>query len=641
MGPKAKAGKGKKETDEERIAREAEEKKAADLEAKKRAKEAEVKREEELKIQSERKLIRETELERLNSEYLFLSDKNKTRSLQREAEEALENEQVEWKKFKDPKDQIDTNNEKELNTFITLTRDSETLEITECINTIKSIETVADEVEQVWSDAVASNNYELQVRCRENLAKFYDLIISKIDLSIAQLLRFIDNHLNEKYEINFEEYGRKVSIGMWGCMMDRDRPTNKNVAFEKMNVNKIVVAKPILVHDSKFIIRVIRIPIDFTSKIGYERNHTFSTTKYVIGDLILLDLLLPPPSPVSIRSKKWTIRDRSDVCFNVRKSVPLYPTSAPTKCFFTLPDEFPMNDDIKLMIWDDQSKVWCENGIADYQYNEENRLVSFQLTAFGTFAFVRDRSLDFPYKKWSLSAKRSIIDKNTKSIVYITRFSVTTQKNVEVIIDICGSSCKLVKPSTAAFQNIVDIEMSPGLLLSKLQQRGVNIFPTSNDPAPSNKKQSIEIDIYKQIARSAHVFDFQSSNWGHETTLTENQVGILARESTIYLGGFDHFDYECILCEADSVSETYLNYPDLGESSVSHKFTLVLGNEYGSKKGFSHTARPKEVTHLDIVTTMASRVTSEGMNRLETVSEIFVKTVETVLILVKPFSYTL
>ena len=38
MGPKAKAGKGKKETDEERIAREAEEKKAADLEAKKRAK---------------------------------------------------------------------------------------------------------------------------------------------------------------------------------------------------------------------------------------------------------------------------------------------------------------------------------------------------------------------------------------------------------------------------------------------------------------------------------------------------------------------------------------------------------------------------------------------------------------------------
>ena len=38
MGPKAKAAKGKKETDEERIAREVEEKKAADLDAKKKPK---------------------------------------------------------------------------------------------------------------------------------------------------------------------------------------------------------------------------------------------------------------------------------------------------------------------------------------------------------------------------------------------------------------------------------------------------------------------------------------------------------------------------------------------------------------------------------------------------------------------------
>jgi hypothetical protein len=83
---KKKGKKSKGETEEEKLAREAEEQKQRDLALKKQAEEVERKRLEELRIRDERRAFRERELGRFVIESAALLDKSTTREYQYVAE---------------------------------------------------------------------------------------------------------------------------------------------------------------------------------------------------------------------------------------------------------------------------------------------------------------------------------------------------------------------------------------------------------------------------------------------------------------------------------------------------------------------------------------------------------------------------
>jgi hypothetical protein len=141
------------------------------------------------------------------------------------------------------------------------------------------------------------------------------------------------------------------------------------------------------------------------------------------------------------------------------------------------------------------------------------------------------------------------------------------------------------------------------------------------------------------MARCASAFEFVSSPWGQK--ISETQAGILVRESTVYTGTFDTFDYECVLAELDAVSESSKNAPDVGDippASGGVKFTLVMGNEYGNRTLFSHMPRPTEVSHLELIGTLANRITDEAKDRAERCNARFSNTVFTLLRLVRPLS---
>lgn len=144
-----------------------------------------------------------------------------------------------------------------------------------------------------------------------------------------------------------------------------------------------------------------------------------------------------------------------------------------------------------------------------------------------------------------------------------------------------------------------------------------------------------------QICRCANAFDFQSSTWNQ--SITKDQVGLLVRESSIYTGIEDGFDYECILAQIDKNSESYEHAPDVAEipqSSSGVKFTLVMGNEYGDRRLFSHVPRPNEVSHLELCTAMISRITPEAGDRVDRCNVRFQRTVYTLLRLINPLSLT-
>ena len=137
--------------------------------------------------------------------------------------------------------------------------------------------------------------------------------------------------------------------------------------------------------------------------------------------------------------------------------------------------------------------------------------------------------------------------------------------------------------------------------------------------------------------------EFSSSIEWNQQGRSSNQVGLLVRESSVYTGLDGLFDFECILCELDNHSESFLNAPDVGacpQSSSGVKFTLVMGYEYGNRKLFSHKPRPSEISHLELKVAMGNRSTAETQQRIQRCSVRFQKTVNTLLKLINPLNLT-
>jgi len=744
MGPK-KAKKSKAELEEERLAREEEERKAKIAEEKRIAEENEKRRLEELRIQAEHKKNREAELERLGIEYAAISDGLESAQQQLIAEEKNESALVEWLRYKDPSDEPDASSEKDMNTYISLLEETSVPDMKSTIELITRMEKISVALQDVWSDGLAVKNEPIRLKALENLNSLRRIMFEKLDIATVKLLQFADEQLNDRQEMNIEETAHKLSIGMWASYADI-RPIRKSVHFESMGI-QIDLQKQLLQQHDNYVFRMIRMPIQLRNWEAYNlpkeiladamatgsgsgdgegkgegddspvpvatAPHPANSSRYVVGDILLFDILYAPAAPFHLRVRKWTMRDKSSASTKLRKAA--YPSSVPSRMQLKIPSNVVMTDDMRIAVWNDEIKDWTEDGISDYQYSEANRTVHFYITTVGVLALVKNRVTDMPYKKWTLApvvakpvnkmiasrlclpeiedfslpspgqaagasalkqdsfdgeekleagdSTASVSDASnvfkTKTMVAesadpttlaiapkdtlekYARLSVQTQSH-EIVIDVIGPHCKLVRPNTPVFQDILGVLLRPGSLLSRLQRKGINLLPNAHDLSASDrtvmKDAVLEDQILKEIAQGASSMEYSSSSWNQ--SLNESQAGILVRESNVYTCFPQVNEYECVFVEMDSVSVSYNNTPELGLSPGPGglKYTLVFGNEYGDKKIYTHVPRPGEISHLDMPRTLHNRATKEGLDRLHNVNQTFAKTVYTLLSLMKPYS---
>eukprot|EP00605_Chrysophyceae_sp_TOSAG23-4_P000531 GSChrysophyteH1.ASY1.ANO1.600.1 assembled CDS len=643
MGPKA-PKKSKEEIAAEKAAAEAEAARLAEIERKKAEALAEKQRIEAEKLQAERVASRKAEIERLGAEYETFSEELKKRQAAKAIFDDEEFARKDWEKFRAPTDAPDAGCEKDMNTFITLTRNNEVCEMSEVLNVVREVELVANTVHDVWSQSLADRDYNNLQITNSYMEQFASCIVDKLDAATAQFLRFVDNNLNDRSEVQVEECTNDdtngASLGLWGSFSDI-RPIRKSIQFESMGI-QMDVPKQIL-QQGIFVHRAIRIPIDHASVSVYNDPQGAGASKQVLGDLIKLDILVPPPQAFEIRAKKWVLREKSNVA-TALKSV-AYPSTIGMRCYVKVPDFVIMSPDVRVMCWDDNAREWTEDGITDYQYSESGRLCQFMLTTCGTVALVKSRTIDFPYKRWTLAPRRSIpsakgfFEKEACFTLHTARF--------EIVIEIRGNQCCLANEFDPAVADLAGQNMGPGALLYKLQARGVNVLPHESDmPKVENngdaKKLELEDDVLSEIARCASSFDFSSSSWNKE--VGNQRVGLLARESTVYTARSETYDYECILVEEDAVTESRCYAPEAGSvagtGSSNCVFKCVLGNQYGTRPGFSHAARPGETSHLELISSLKGRCTPEAIERAGRVNELFADTVLKLLRMVRPLSLT-
>lgn len=490
MGPKKKVKKTKAELAQEKLARELEAKKQRDLEEKKRLQEAEKRRIEDLRIQELRRDARASELDRLRIELEVSLLKSRDRSKLLVFEQAQEKERLEWLIFTNPSNEPEPSKERDVNTFISVIEDTPVETFADALNACERIERVALPMTLKWGDDLGARDIAKQAKSAAYIDIFSKLIIEKLDLACLNLLRFVDLHLNEKSELSLEENVGCIYIGLWAYFGTASL-ARKEVKFSRIGF-EISIPKQILQQEIRFVHRVIRLPFETNSLLAYRDVHGRSSKSflYVIGDLHIVELLVPPPLASKIRAKKWTLRDNSVVSMKLRKSP--YPSSANMKCTIRVPDTLIMSHDVRAGLWNPETSDWTEAGIADYHWNESERKVEFYLTALGTVALLRDRISDMPYSHWSLRAVRKNFlspeseeeedRKNSSTYEQHARFSVTT-KNHTVVIDIVGAYCRLKKPDNSSTADILDKDMTPGALCRLLQCRGINIVPTEADLA--------------------------------------------------------------------------------------------------------------------------------------------------------------
>jgi hypothetical protein len=539
------AKKTKAQLEEERLQREEEERKAKLAEEKRLNEEAERKRLEDLRIQEERRVFRENELCRLLEEQSKLNDESVTRFQRLTAEEEYEMKRVEWEQYRNPNENDTMNmSESDMNTFLSLCEENTTQDWKELFDYVQVIQNVGQSIEYKWCESLVNRNENFQRSTAINIQRCVQQIYQKLDRATANFLRFAETKLNDRSEVLVEEYAKEVSIGIWGSYADI-RPIRKSIIFEKQGI-QIDVPKQILQHDAGFLFRIIRLSLDPYTPTAYHppspssSNGTASATATggtragaggitgtqipshpplsppssshglhassplydtnqftVIGDIITLDILRPPPPAYNLRAKRWILRDKSAIHLNLQKSH--YPSSVSCKVLLRVPDEVMMTDDISLMWYDPDSCSWKPDGISDFQYTESNKTAQFYVTTVGTFALVKDRTHDFPYRRWSCTPLRpplfssastlssSVSSDRAEGGENLMRFTIMTQGSQEVVIDLIGTKVKLIRPMNRQLSDLVNVELPMGILLRALAKRGLNLLPLPQTPQQSKK----------------------------------------------------------------------------------------------------------------------------------------------------------
>jgi hypothetical protein len=528
------AKKTKAQLEEERLQREEEERKAKLAEEKRLNEEAERKRLEDLRIQEERRVFRENELSRLLEEQAKLNDENVTRFQRLIAEEEYEKKREEWEQYRNPNENETMNmSESDMNTFLSLCEENMTQDWKELFEYVQVIQNVGQSIESKWCESLVNRKEAAQRSTAINIQRCVQQIYQKLDRATANFLRFAETKLNDRSEVLVEEWAKEVSIGIWGSYADI-RPIRKSIIFDKQGI-QIDVPKQILQHDAGFLFRIIRLSLDPYTPTAYGASATttaaggggstattgigggspipshpltspppsshglhsahstspvYDTNQFtVIGDLITLDILRPPPPAYNLRAKRWILRDKSAIHLNLQKSH--YPSSVSCKVLLKVPDEVMMTDDITLMWYDPDSCSWKSDGISDFQYTESNKTAQFYVTTVGTFALVKDRAHDFPYRRWSTTPLRPPLSSSSlersEGEENLMRFTVMTQGSQEVVIDIIGTKVKLIRPMNKQLSDLINIELPMGILLRALAKRGLNLLPIPQTPQQAKK----------------------------------------------------------------------------------------------------------------------------------------------------------
>ena len=214
MGPKKKS---KKQIEEEKALAEAQRKLEEELEKKRQEEEAERRRIEEEKRRVEEEKRRQEELVRLNEQAPLVADrevnmKDKRYMAKQSRKKDLDDKYLACDPLPDPED------EKDLNTFITLWKESKDATFKDAIDNCQMAENVIKGLNTILAEAIAQYDTQKIKSCQNYIKEIREITSEKFDHISAHVLTYIENYT--KY--TDEEIAA-----------EREKSLNKKIDFSK------------------------------------------------------------------------------------------------------------------------------------------------------------------------------------------------------------------------------------------------------------------------------------------------------------------------------------------------------------------------------------------------------------------------
>ncbi|KAJ3332244.1 hypothetical protein HDU76_000835 [Blyttiomyces sp. JEL0837] len=484
MPPKKAGGKkGKKPEVDKQVAEEEERKR---LEEEARLLEIRQKKEKDLREQREREALDQLfnqEKDRLDEENSYLKEISERHTSEISRAIRSEKSQTEWKKFLECSSLPDPNDERELNTYLSLLGEEQLgsdddPSLKPLLDVLPNAEKLCNDLATEMTSALDAQNESKYTQTRSHLLHLREIIHSQWDLMTCRILQ--------------------VSYPLFSCLRPdvNSHTLNIHKTIEYTNINlSMSLPKPI---------SLANVSIRMLYEYGMTATAPYfvqDTKKHmsVVGGVLYLGLCEMPDAPKNLDT--WVIRQilsptgkLKDITYPFKKTVTeaaeeekegvadvnIWPAQV---CYEIFPQCFIHKESAKVMYWDESLKSWSEENIGDVEINIEMGQVKFRTIHFRPTALVQSTYSEFPFQDWTLS-----LSTPTTALLNIKG---TTN---DIQIEIGEGWCQLLNPKTPYLEeNLIGKKMGPSLLLARLSQVGLNFT------APKSLKG---VDIESLILKS-------------------------------------------------------------------------------------------------------------------------------------------
>ncbi|KND04959.1 uncharacterized protein SPPG_00646 [Spizellomyces punctatus DAOM BR117] len=484
--PPKKKGKGKKkskkELEKERLLEEER------LRAEEEARLAEQQRKElELRESQQREALEalfRQEQERFKTEAEALASLMESQLAELTAVDEERHREMEWQTLLECRPLPNPQKEREVNTYLDLWS-AEDLNIEEgsplvpLFSELPAAEILCSQIEQELSGAGA-NDDAYKNRLTQHLLRLRTLIHDKWDSATSQILQHVDQFSREPNE-NFQLAAttQDYAFGVWGNLTKNPRYKTIEFAERKLTTS---LPKPLVL--SNVAIRML-LESSFSAPVPYEKQNG-SRNLSVIGPVLLFDLLEMPDPAKTVDT--WTIRPilskqgkPKRISYPFKKDLTEVPEEEqeeaadasiwPMLVTYSLdPGCFANADAATVRWWNEEEKMWDDEGISDVEIEADAGLVKFRTIHFAPTATVQGTYAEFPLRDWDIHPSGP-----NSAIIHI-RGTLS-----DIKIEIGEGNCRLMSPhSEYTESHLGDRWMSPPMLFKTLSRMGLKfIGPTS------------------------------------------------------------------------------------------------------------------------------------------------------------------
>jgi len=308
---------------------------------------------------------------------------------------------------------------------------------------------------------------------------------------------------------------------------------------------------------------------------------------------------------------------------------------------------------LRVMWFDTACDKWVDGTTCEIKLS--GREVSWVSNRTGVLCIVQPRTLDLPYKSWSLSPALPAVQDGPSEVEEACAVLSLETPRMTVKIEARGDgSCRLVGPDRPELKPLMTTSTTAGRLIAELSKCGIHLAPDALDEEAvasrggtwAAKDEQVEQKLCEELAALAAGFDV--ANDPSAKGLPSGRCSVRLRETAMYVaaasGQETTMDYDTLLVERDHASKSFQNAMDCGAlPAPAVKCQLVQG---GAASGNPETDRPFDdslapgaESHVFLARAARPVASDEAFDRVGAAPLKFQQAVEELLHLTRPFSF--